>query len=789
VGNSEETQQSPGQAFPDLGDRYVISRLLGQGAMGQVFVARDRKLGRDVAIKVLAPGVRDEGQLRRFEQEARAAGSLDHPNVLAVHDVGSHQGAPFIISELLHGSTLRERLSGGALPAETAAAWARQLAQGLAAAHEKGVIHRDLKPENLFLTEDGRLKILDFGIAKLVPPSTLENGPKTATGSVLGTLAYMSPEQVRGERADFRSDIFACGSILHEMLAGQGPFDRETAIDTAHAVVHDAPPALPAGVPGALAGVVKRCLEKDPALRFQVARELAGALAAKAPTARGSRWIFAVAGATALLLLAAALVLWRARPHAPAGSDLRRLAVLPLANISPQASDEYFAEGMTEQLISTLSQISGLRVIARTSVARYKAAQADVAEIGRRLGVRWLLEGSVRKDGDRLRITVQLIDVEGQEHLWSEDYDRQVKDVFAIQTDVARRVGQALRVRLGPAAQPPPTANPEALDAYLRGVYFLGASQRGHNEEAATDSAIAMFRRATEIDPGFAPAYSKLARTYSYKFFAMDPDPRWEQAAFVAAERALAIDGNLAEAHVTRANLAWTLSNHFPHQRVIRELRTALVLNPSLIDAHDSLGSAYLHIGLFEQALAELDAAMLFDPGNEYAPPRIARIHSYQGKYEQALGEFRGTQGWEIETALVLDHLGRREEALALLDSTLAATAPQRRSLRADLESSRAVILASLGRRGEAEKSIGRAMLGQGTSHFHHAEYGIASAYALLGDRQQALKWLEQTAEDGLPCYPLFERDPNLAKLRGDPRFAALLGKLKMQWDGYRSAL
>jgi len=478
----------------------------------------------------------------------------------------------------------------------------------------------------------------------------------------------------------------------------------------------------------------------------------------------------------------------QARTDVYQGRGRPSIAVLPLANISPQASDEYFAEGMTEQLISTLSQISGLRVIARTSVARYKGATVDAAEIGRHLQVGWLLEGSVRKDGDRLRITVQLIDVKGQEHLWSEDYDRQVKDVFAIQSDVARRVAQALRVRLGSAASPPPTANTEALDAYLRGAYFLGESQRGHNEEAAYDSAIAMFRRATELDPGFAPAYSKLARAYTYKFFVLDPDKRWEEAAFVAAEKALALDGNLAEAHFARGNLAWTLSQHFPHERAIREQRAALVLNPSFVEAHESLGGIYLHIGLFEQALAELDAAMLLDPSNDFARPRIARIHAYQGKYEQALEEFRGARGWERETALVLGHMGRGEEALALLDTTLAETAPQGRSLRADLESSRAVILAALGRRGEAEKSIGWAMLGQGTSHFHHAEYEIASTYALLGDHEQALKWLDQTAEDGLPCYPLFEGDPNLQKLRGDPRFTAFLQKQKQQWEVFRSS-
>ena len=506
---------------------------------------------------------------------------------------------------------------------------------------------------------------------------------------------------------------------------------------------------------------------------------------------RGARLVLLFLAVGLLAAAPGAILFYAVRGHRLSRNTPGRasIAVLPLANISPQASDEYFADGMTEQLISTLSQLPGLRVIARTSVARFKGAPVDAAEIGRQLQVGWLLEGSVRKDGERLRISVQLIEVEGQEHAWSEEYDRQVKEVFAIQSDVARRVAQALRVRLVPAPSSPPTESPQALDAYLRGLYFSAASQRGRDEEHALDLAISMFQRATELDPRYARAYASLGRAWAYKFFTFDPDPRWEQAAFVATERALALDEGLAEVHLARADLVWTLQNHFPHERAVRELRGALRVNPNLADGHGSLGAVYLHLGFFDQALSELGAAILIDPANEYAPPRIARIHLYQGRYEQALREYGEAPGWEGEAALALGHLGRAPEALALLDGALARAAPASRVLLADLAASRAVILAGLGRRAEALESIERAKVGKGTSHFHHAEYSIASAHALLGDAAPAVEALEATAADGLPCYPLFERDPNLAKVRTDARFAAFLQAQKRQWDAHQQAL
>src|SRR5438132_2896164 len=414
-----------------IAGRYSIDRELGRGAMGRVFAAHDAKLDRDVAIKVLAPGARGEEELRRFEQEARAAGSLNHPNVVAVYDIGVHGGEPYIVSELLEGAPLRERLGGKPLPAALVIDLASQLAEGLAAAHDKGVIHRDLKPENLFVTRGGRLKILDFGIAKLTraAPSV----PQTDTGTVMGTVGYMSPEQVRGEHVDARSDLFSFGCILYEMLAGRAPFDRPSSMETGSAILHDEPPQT---VPRELDPVLRRCLEKDPARRYPSAHELLLALArVRPPAAPRWRWI---AGAMALaVLIAAGLLVPRLRAAMDA-KGARSIAVLPFVNMSSDKENEYFSDGITEELINALANVEGLRVASRTAVFAIKGQNLDVPKLGARLNADTLLEGSVRREGSTLRVTAQLINVSDGYHLWSQSYDRELKSVFAVEDEIAR---------------------------------------------------------------------------------------------------------------------------------------------------------------------------------------------------------------------------------------------------------------------------------------------------------------------------------------------------------------
>ncbi len=455
--------------------RYEIIALIGAGGMGEVYRARDERLKRDVALKVLpASFSTDPDRLRRFEQEAQAAGSLNHPNVLAIYDVGTHDGSPFIVSELLEGETLRRRLAGGSLPVPAAFDIAMQTTEGLAAAHEKGIVHRDLKPENLFITTGGRAKILDFGLAKLADPALdvpdahtnmATVGAPTEVGTVLGTVGYMSPEQVRGERADHRSDIFSFGAILYEMLTGRRAFAGGSAADTMSAILRDQPPPLSPNLtlPPAIERVVRRCLEKRADDRFQTARDLRFALgeaasglsvpiaALQSPPSRARRaWWVAAAG---LALLAATLALMSGlvdlRRMVPGrggdGPRIASLAVLPLQNLSNDPEQEYFSDGMTEALISDLARVSGLRLISRTSAMTYRSTQKTLPQIARELNVDAVVVGTVVRSGGRVRITAQLIDAKTDRHLWANSYERDLRDVLTLQAEVARAVAQEIR--------------------------------------------------------------------------------------------------------------------------------------------------------------------------------------------------------------------------------------------------------------------------------------------------------------------------------------------------------
>jgi len=442
--------------------------------MGEVYRAQDIRLGREVAVKVLpAAFSADPDRLRRFEQEARAASALNHPNILTIHDIGTHGGAPHVVSELLEGNTLRERLDGSALPVRKATDYAIQIANGLAAAHEKGIVHRDLKPENLFVTKDGRVKILDFGLAKLTRPEAA-SGPQTQVptvtagtepGVVMGTVGYMSPEQVRGHPADQRSDIFSFGAILYEMVTGRRAFQRDTAAETMTAILKEEPSGLSevsARVAPALERIVQHCLEKAPEERFQSARDLAFALrdalsesaTSKAlPAAPRFRFRLGVPFVLAASLLAA-VVLWllwrdvggfRGRSLSQAGApQIQSLAVLPFQNLSRDPEQEYFADGMTEALIADLAKIRALRVISRTSAMQYKDVKKPLPQIARELNVEAVVEGSVLRSGDRVRITAQLIHAPTDRHLWADSYERDLKDVLALQSEVARAIAQEI---------------------------------------------------------------------------------------------------------------------------------------------------------------------------------------------------------------------------------------------------------------------------------------------------------------------------------------------------------
>jgi serine/threonine protein kinase len=421
-----------------LGPYEVVSPL-GAGGMGEVYKARDPRLGRDVAIKVLPPSVAaDPSRLHRFEQEARAVAALSHANILAVFDIGAGE-VPFLVTELLEGETLRTVIERGPVPLRQATDIALQLVAGLAAAHGRGIVHRDLKPENIFVTRDGTVKILDFGLAKYEAGLTGSTGvdhtmAATNVGVILGTVGYMAPEQIRGEHADHRSDIFAVGTVLYEMVSGQRAFYGDSPADTMSAVLREQPPdlVLRTGTPPAVARIVRRCLEKDAAERFQSARDVRFALEAVTD----------------------------ASPAAPQAADQKSIAVLPFANMSADPENQYFSDGLAEELINALTRLPGLHVASRTSAFRFRGREIDIRHIGKELGVATVLEGSVRKSGNRLRITAQLINVADGYHLWSERYDREMADVFAIQDKMAKPSSRRSRHRWRAKPKPPSGAAP-----------------------------------------------------------------------------------------------------------------------------------------------------------------------------------------------------------------------------------------------------------------------------------------------------------------------------------------
>ena len=601
---------------------YEVLSPLGSGGMGEVYRARDSRLGRDVAIKVLpAEFATDPGRLRRFEQEARATSSLNHPNILTVYDVGTHQGTPFLVTELLEGETVRARIGRGALTPGESIELAAQVAAGLAAAHEKGIVHRDLKPENLFVTSDGRVKILDFGLAKLQrTPDEVAAAPTVAgatrPGLLMGTVSYMSPEQVRGQAVDRRADIFSFGCVLYEMLVGERPFSESTAADTLSAILTRDPRPLTdcrPDVPLPLERVVLRCLQKRPEERFDTARDVGFALSAVAQSQKPSG---------------------RAdRPgplHRPAS-----IAVLPPVNLSADAEQEYFCEGIAEEIINALTHVEGLRVVARTSSFAFKGRAQDIREIGRSLDVGAVLEGSVRKSGDRLRIAAQLINVADGCHLWSERFDRRLDDVFAIQDEIALAIVEHLKVKLLSAERASLVRgrayNLEAYDAYLKGLFEWN---RMTPEGFARCQGL--FREAIRLDPELAPAHAQLADSITSPSWWADQPPSAALAqAIPLAERALALDPNLAHAH----SVIGHCRAFFERDRIAgeRSLRRAVEIAPNGALAQTYLGLFLMTEGGREEPVARARLALRLDPLSPAVRTWAGTVLFYSGEPAEGL--------------------------------------------------------------------------------------------------------------------------------------------------------
>jgi serine/threonine protein kinase/tetratricopeptide (TPR) repeat protein len=707
-----------------IADRYTLEREVGRGGMATVFLAQDPRYRRSVALKVLHPELTLSLGSERFLREIQIAARLQHPHIVPLYDSGQAGDLLYYVMPFIEGESLRQRLEREhQIPLEDAVRIARAVATALDYAHRQQIVHRDIKPENVMLHE-GEAMVTDFGIAKAVTAAVAGN--LTQTGTAVGTPTYMSPEQAGGEtNLDGRSDIYSLGAMLYEMVAGSAPFVGPTTQAIIAKLFTEAVPPLKdrrEGVPPWLDQAIMKALAKEPAGRYATAAQFAQALT------------WPTGGSTP--------------PGMPAGSSAgKSIAVLPFVNMSNDPDNEYFTDGIAEEIINALSKIQSLRVASRTSAFAFKGKNEDIGEIGRKLKVITVLEGSVRKAGNKLRVTAQLVNVADGYHLWSERYDRQLEDVFAIQDEIADSIVKALRVMLSPeekrAIEKAPTENVEAYDYYLRGLQFAHQFRR-----AGIQFARRMFERAIEIDANYGLAFAGIADSCSFLYMYWDGSKANLEAADSASRRALELDPELAEAHASRG-FALTLSRQYGEAR--RKFETALRLNPQLYEAHYLYARACVQEGNLAEAVRHFEDAARVRP-EDY----------------QAL----------LLMQAPLNGLGRHDEAIEVLGRGLSRA---EKHLELNPDDPRALYLAAsaLIQMGQPERGLewaNRALAMDPEDSL--VLYNVACADALGGHHEEAIRCLDKAIQNGFGHREWLEHDSDLDPLRQDLRFQALLKKL-----------
>ena len=770
---------------------YEIVGLLGRGGMGEVYRARDPRLGREVAIKVLPHEIADRKNLRRFEQEARAAGALNHPSVLAVHDVGTHDGVPYVVSELIEGHTLRARLDGGPLPEGKATELAQQIARGLAAAHDKGIVHRDLKPQNILVTEDGRAKILDFGLAKLTRPAPLfdegrEDAEGTESGVIVGTVGYMSPEQVRGEAVDYRSDIFSFGAVLYEMLSGVRAFRCDSAVETMNAILKEDPKEPPSGaMPPALARVVRRCLEKRAPDRFHSAHDLAFALETASPSISGyagfpsafvtslaarRKWVL-VATLAAVALAAAGI--YRGVVRSKATHVIDSLAVLPFENVGGDPNREYLSDGVAEALINKLSRLPGLMVMAHSTTFRFKGKDADPRQVGRDLGVGAVLTGRVSLRGDTVVVGAELVDVARGTQIWGEQYNTTMAGISTVQQDIAGNVSRGLGLKLAPEEREiVARRQTESVEAYR--LYLLTRHELSKATQEGAKKALEYARRATREDPAYAPAYVALAEAYLvHAGLGLLPSGQASSGARAAATRAVELDETLAEGHVALGRIA--IFGDWDWARGEHELKRAIELNPSSADAHDAFGFYLLVLRRQpKDGIEHVRRAVAIDPLSASHHGLLVLAYCTDRQYDRVITTAREIPDLErgnvfFSIAVMYRETGRYEEAIAEFRK---APDQEGDGLLAHLGNT----YARAGRVREARECL-RALENL-VRKDHIGMYGIALVHAGLGEKDQAFEWLERAYAERDKGMLFLLVDQTLDPLRSDPRFQDLVRRM-----------
>jgi serine/threonine-protein kinase len=754
---------------------YRILGRLGTGGMGEVFLAEDDRLGRKVALKMLPDELAAQPlHLERFRREARAAAALQHPNIVTIYAVEEVSGTPFLTMELVEGQTLSEVIPPSGLELDRLLSIAVQVAQALAAAHARGILHRDIKPKNLMVDSEGRVKVLDFGIAKIFLTENDEtqvaglNTGLTGEGQILGTVAYMSPEQLRNQPLDPRSDIFSFGVVLYEMATGRQPFVASTPVDQIVAILErrlPLPTTLRAGLPQRLDEIVTRCLEREPWRRYQSAWELRDQLEAlRLEILSGSH-----RAASSQQMLAAS------------SQPLQALAALPFENLSGE--EEYFVLGMTDALISSLSRIDRVRVISRQSVMRYRGSDKPLPEIARELGVDLVMTGSLLRAGNRVRITTQLVRAEPEEQIWAEIYHRDLEDILALQDEVAREVAREVQLELAEPEEAPPT-NERRVDPAVYELYLQGRFHWDKRTPEGLRKAVEYFNQAIAAAPGYAAAYAGLADAHALlAYFRHEPAKEGFGKAQTAALRALSLDSSLAEAH---ASLGFVMLFHgWNGPEAERELRQALALNPSYATAHHWLWGYLASTGRLQESGQQIKIARQLNPFSPTIIAAAAAQARMMGDFDLAIDLCRKSIDLEPGYALTHDYLwillhrkGRLEEAFAEYRCALALWGYREIAERAgDVYTHsgyRAALLAAAEALvEEAERRVERAPV-----------QVIAETYALLGEIPQAVAWVRRGVERREPFVIWLRYLTELDALRGDPDFESLVQQVAREHSG-----
>ncbi|MEA2463245.1 MAG: eukaryotic-like serine/threonine-protein kinase [Acidobacteriota bacterium] len=786
---------------------YEIIQAIGSGGMGDVYRARDSRLDRDVAVKVLPDRfARDPEARMRFEREAKAVAALTHPNILAIHDYGSTDGAAYSVTELLEGQTLRQRIVEGPVPWRKVVEIGAALADGLAAAHAKGIIHRDLKPENIFLTGDGRVKILDFGIAQLVreeppppqdiDPSMMPTAPlKTDPYAVVGTAGYMAPEQLRGEPVDATTDIFSLGSVLFEMATGRPAFIRATMIDSLSAVLADTPDVFTGSdrmIPYELARVIQRCIEKNRHERFQSARDLSFALRAigtstsltfEAPAERKRRqWIWGSLGAAVILSLIAFVQFRNAQVQPPPRDSaseprpIRSIAILPFVNATGDREAEYLSDGITETLINTLAQVPGLRVMSRTSVFHYKDKAPNPVAVGRDLKVSAVVVGRVEAVGDRLIVSAELVDAQDNAQLWGHRYQTARSDLFNVQQSIASEIARMLRLQLGGREQQLLTKR-HTTDAGAYELYLKGRFQWNKRNAEGLYKAIELFNQAIEIDPQYANPYAGLADCYNLlDIWAGLPTNETFPRAKSAAQKALAINDQLAEAHTSLAYAIQTYEWDWPAAE--REYRRAIELNPNYATARQWYSEFLTATGRFDEAELQGRKALDLDPMSPIINAVVAWNSTMARRYDAAIEQGRRTTrlfpdfmpghaylglAW-LESGRTREAIASLEQSQKLLDIVVVQTWLIRAHQAAGHTDVANRLSAALEQRGKRE---------------YLPPYYMAALHAHRGERNLAFAELDRALRERTGALVWLRVDPALDPLRGDARFQRVIDKMR----------